>query len=273
MENELKKTGERVIVDEYSGSRSEFFIYQCHLATYQFAIPYVKNKKILEFGCGTGYGSNFLSNYCLDIKAVDISESAIEYAKNKYQNKNLSYNKIDDIEQEPLGFEDGTFDVVISFQVIEHIKNDKNYLSELSRVLKKGGVLILATPDKKYRLFPFQKPWNQFHIREYSMLALKDIVSKYFENYDGYHMSARADLIDMEIKRTKKLRMLSFPFTLFFIPEKIRIFIISFYKRLTRKNISNEGAKTEFNFDLNDIYIRKENTKSINLILVAIKSS
>lgn len=270
MVNKLNKTGERVIVDEYSSSRSEFFIYQCHLATYQFAIPYVKNKKVLEFGCGSGYGSHYLSKYCSDITAVDISESAIKYANEHYSNENLTYRKIQNIEREPLSFSDETFDVIISFQVIEHIAKEQKYLSELSRVLKKGGTLIIATPDKTHRLFSFQKPWNQFHTREYNMTELNGVVSNYFDKFDCYYMSAREDLIDMEIKRTKKLRILSLPFTLFFIPEKMRIFFISLYKKLVRKKTSN--GRDVFDFSINDIYITKDNNKSINLILVAIKS-
>lgn len=271
MVNKLNKTGERVIVDEYSGSRNEFFIYQCHLATYQFAIPHVKDKKTLEFGCGSGYGSHYLSKYCSDITAVDISESAIKYANERYSNENLTYRIIQNIEREPLSFSDETFDAVISFQVIEHIDKEQKYLSELLRVLKKGGILIIATPDKTHRLFSFQKPWNKFHIREYNMAELNGVVSNYFDKVDCYFMSARDDLIDMEIKRSKKMRILSLPFTLFFIPEKMRIFFISLYKKLTSKKISN--SKDVFDFGVDDIYITKDNKKSINLILVAIKNS
>ena len=53
--NELKKTGERVIEDKYKQSKNDYFIYLCHVATYNFVLPYIAGKSILEFGCGSGY--------------------------------------------------------------------------------------------------------------------------------------------------------------------------------------------------------------------------
>ncbi len=269
MSKNLEKTGERVIVDKYLSSRNEYFIYQCHMATYQFAVPYVTNKKVLEFGCGSGYGSDYISGYCSDITAVDISNSAIEFAKEKFKKKNLSFDKIEDIEKTPLKFDDNIFDIVISFQVIEHLSDDHAFLSELFRVLKKGGILLLATPDKTHRIFSFQKPWNRYHIREYSMSELKSRISEYFQVVDGYYMSARKDLIDMEITRTKKLRVLTLPFTLFFVPEFIRIFFITLLKKI-KVNKKEKNTKS-FDFNTEDIYLTKDNNKSINLLLVAKK--
>lgn len=268
MNTKLKKTGERVIANEYAGDINEFFIYQCHIATYEFAIPYLKNRKVLEFGCGSGYGSDYVADSCSEIVAVDISQEAVSYAKNNYRKKNLEYRCIDDIETTDLPFPDDTFDVAISFQVIEHLKSDKRFFEELSRVLKEGGLLIVATPDKTSRLFSFQKPWNQYHMHEYDMRTLESNTSQYFQVNKTLYMSARKDLVEMEIKRTKKLRMLTLPFTLWFMPDKLRSMFLTVLKKFNGKKAQE---KHEFDFDHNDIYLTKDHAQSINLIIVAAK--
>ena len=124
----LEKTGERVIEDEYKRSKNDYFIYLCHIATYNFALPYVKGKKILEFGCGSGYGSNILADYSSHVTAVDISLDAINYAKDKYTKSNLDFRRIGDINFNKMDLDDESFDVVVSFQVVEHLIDAGKYI-------------------------------------------------------------------------------------------------------------------------------------------------
>ena len=270
----LKKTGERVIEKEYMKCRSEYFIYMCHVATYNFVIPYVKGKNILEFGCGSGYGSHILADHCQHITAVDISSESILYAQDNYKSENLVFKQISNIENHPLEFDDDSFDVIISFQVIEHLSNDKAYINQLYRVLKENGKIIIVTPNKTYRLYSFQKPWNMYHIKEYNMKELSNTISNKFKIIDSLYMSARKDLIKMEINRTKKMRFLALPFTIFFIPEKIRIALLSFLKKITLKKHKSTTNTSVNNYDFNteDIYMTKSKINSINLIIVAEKT-
>ena len=270
----LKKTGERVIEKEYMQCRSEYFIYMCHVATYNFVIPYVKGKNILEFGCGSGYGSHILADHCQHITAVDISSESILYAQDNYKSENLVFKQISNIENHPLEFDDDSFDVIISFQVIEHLSNDKAYINQLHRVLKENGKIIIVTPNKTYRLYSFQKPWNMYHIKEYNMKELSNTISNKFKIIDSLYMSARKDLIKMEINRTKKMRFLALPFTIFFIPEKIRIALLSFLKKITLKKHKSTTNTSVNNYDFNteDIYMTKSKINSINLIIVAEKT-
>lgn len=78
----------------------------------------------------------------------------------------------------------GSIDVALSFQVIEHIgpKKVRDYLSETKRVLKDGGVFVVSTPNKKLRLLPFQKPWNPEHRKEHSYKEFKKVLMNVFEN-------------------------------------------------------------------------------------------
>ena len=74
-------TSERMNVDAYSKNLNDYIIYLTHMATYEFAEKYCKNKIVLDFGCGTGYGSYFISKIAKKVIAVDISKEAIDSCK------------------------------------------------------------------------------------------------------------------------------------------------------------------------------------------------
>lgn len=274
--SKLSCTGERVIEDDYKTSASRYLIYLFHLATYNFCLPYIKQNKVLEFGSGSGYGSYLISSGCQHITAVDISNDAIEYAKNKYKRDNLEFLKINNIESEPLPFEDNKFDTVISFQVMEHIKQADKYLSEIRRVLKKNGTLIIATPDRTSRLFPGQKPWNIYHVTEYSPESFYSAVARLFPDTELYGMSGREGIIDIELKRTRQLRLATYIFTFPLCPEWYRQTMLRLLKLLARfpaalrKKFHTDSPVIEtYEFTVDDIIINKGLDKSVNIISVA----
>ena len=69
----LTHSSERMIVEDYQSNQEVYLIYLIHIATYKFCIPYINNKKVLDYGCGTGYGTAMISNHCLEATGVDIS--------------------------------------------------------------------------------------------------------------------------------------------------------------------------------------------------------
>lgn len=118
-----------------------------HIQRYQFAKKYIKEMKVLDLGCGAGYGSFELKKLgAKSVVGIDNDSKAIEYAISKFKIENLKF-KIDNATN--LSFPDSTFDIVVSFEVIEHIKDYRKYLKEVFRVLKKGGYFIFSTPNAK----------------------------------------------------------------------------------------------------------------------------
>jgi 2-polyprenyl-3-methyl-5-hydroxy-6-metoxy-1,4-benzoquinol methylase len=81
----LEPTGERVIEEFYRSSPGNYLIYLFHMATYNFARDYVVDKHVLDYGCGSGYGTHHMASCCASIVGVDIAEDAIEYARMNYQ--------------------------------------------------------------------------------------------------------------------------------------------------------------------------------------------
>lgn len=268
-----KNTSERVIEEHYQLTRESYLIYLMHVATYNYALKYTSGKTVLDFGCGTGYGTAIIADNCASICGVDISDEAVAYSNDKYRRDNLAFQTIRKIEDAPLPFGDASFDVVLSFQVIEHIPDTLTYLEEILRVLKPGGTFIAATPDRHTRLLPLQRPWNKFHVHEYSDKELVGLVSRYFRDVQILNMSAAWPILDMELKRTKRLMWFTLPFTFPLAPEKYRILGLDFLKRLKGicSHKPNNLAHSTYEFDIKDIHIDTGLSPSLNLIVVARK--
>lgn len=269
---QLEPTGERVIEEFYLSSPWNYLIYLFHKVTYNFAHDYVVEKHVLDYGCGSGYGTHHMASCCASIVGVDIANDAIEYAQEHYRAPNLAYKRIEPAEQAPLPYPDASFDTVLSFQVIEHIADTSPYLSEIRRVLKPGGVFLCATPDRTTRLLPGQKPWNMWHIREYDAAGLESALAKYFQNIILQRMGGSRDVLDLEIRRTRWLQWLTLPVTLPFMPDAIRVVALKFLKKFSAQGRSKSTLQLhEFPFDESDLVIAPDAAPSVNLIAVAYK--
>jgi ubiquinone/menaquinone biosynthesis C-methylase UbiE len=94
-----------------------------------------------------------------------------------------------------LQFDNDTFDVVISFEVIEHILDYQKYLTEVTRVLRPGGIVILSTPNKLFTS-PNNQPVIRGHIKEFSAQEFKDVLSEYFPHVDMYGIKRKKRVED-----------------------------------------------------------------------------
>jgi 2-polyprenyl-3-methyl-5-hydroxy-6-metoxy-1,4-benzoquinol methylase len=135
-------TGERVIPGLVNDD-----LWSEHFARYAFARNFAKGKRVLDAGCGTGYGSAELAQTATEVTGIDIAAEAIEYANANYPLTNLRF-----IESSCLAvpFPAEAFDLVVAFEVIEHLTEYRNFLDECARVLTRKGVLIVSSPNKRY---------------------------------------------------------------------------------------------------------------------------
>ena len=215
MEN-LDSLGDHMVVDDYKStnksSKEDYVIYLMLMATYRWAESFVRGKRVLDFGCGPGYGSHFIAASADSVVGVDVSPESLEYARRTFPRDNLAFDVIDT--SCVLPYEDDSFDVVMSFQVFEHVEFPERYLQESRRVLKPGGVLLLVTPDRSTRLFPGQRPWNRWHLTEYGERSLTDIVRGVFSDVEMLKMSGRKDVIATELRRCQRMKWHPPPSTL-----------------------------------------------------------
>ncbi len=141
---------------------------------YRLATEYInKNDKLLDIACGNGYGLAYLSKYVKYVIGADISSEVILRAKEKFKKIYNIQLHVEDVTN--MTFKDNTFDIVTSFETIEHV-NPELYLLEIQRVLKSKGRFILSTPQNCLGHIPI----NAEHNHEYSLEEIRDITSKYF---------------------------------------------------------------------------------------------
>ena len=152
-------TGERVIPGEVDAD-----LFNEHWTRYLFARGYVSGKKILDAACGSGYGSALLGETAARVVGADISSDAVEYARSHYASPNTQFIQADCL---ALPFAPANFDLVIAFEIIEHIGDATGFLTEVRRVLAPDGILLISTPNRLYYTED-RGEVNPFHEREFS---------------------------------------------------------------------------------------------------------
>ena len=220
----METTNERHIITNECKNEAEHYSNLMHLGSYNFATKYIENKTVLNYGCGSGYGTYTLSKKAKFVIGIDISCDTIRYARHNYSSNNIDFKTMSSFNNKKFKEK---FDTITSFQVIEHVFNADEYLKNIYNLLKPGGIFLLTTPNKKNRLFPIiQKPWNIYHIKEYSEFSLKKILQKYYKKVDILNISAETSFVKHEIKRVKKQKIITLPFTLIFYPRFLIIFLL-----------------------------------------------
>jgi len=168
-------TGERVIPGQVNDD-----LWSEHVARYAFARPYVTSKRVLDAGCGTGYGSAEFAQSATEVTGVDIAADAIEYARANYPVAGLRF-----VESSctSVPFPAESFDVVVAFEVIEHLTDYRAFLDECARVLTREGLLIVSSPNKCYYASTrAQTGPNPFHEHEFEAEEFERELERVFPN-------------------------------------------------------------------------------------------
>lgn len=167
---ELDSNSERLCSDR----SAKALVIQEHIGRYVFASQFVKGKTVLDIASGVGYGSYYLSKSGATLViGADIAFDAIARAKKRYRSEGLCFLSADATK---MPFEDSAFEVVVSFETIEHIEQSETFLSECVRVLKNGGLFVCSTPNK--RVSRFYQP--DFHFKEFYPVEFFGLINKYF---------------------------------------------------------------------------------------------
>lgn len=166
-------TGERVIPGQVDPD-----LFNEHFARYAFATRLARSKRVLDIACGTGYGSSELAAVARSVTGVDVSEDAVEYARTHYTASNLQFQAAP---AEDLPFPDQSFDLIVAFEVIEHLHDPRALLAQARRLIAPHGQFIVSTPNRLYyEETRKQSGPNPFHTHEFEYEEFRAALSDFF---------------------------------------------------------------------------------------------
>lgn len=165
-----------------------------HLVAYQYAARLARGRRVLDAGCGEGFCTQVLADIAAEVVGVDYSPEAVAVARELWHKPNLAFRVVD-LARDP---DDGDhFDVVLSFQVLEHIYDDLAFVRRLASKLNTGGLLVITTPNVLYS--PSENPC---HVREYHAEQLRALLGAVFTKVEilGTFGSAEVTAFDRRRK-------------------------------------------------------------------------
>ncbi len=225
---------------------------RCQFA-YEFAIPYITGRKVLDVGCGNAYGTALMAKQASEITGLDYDAQTIDGNKKSYTSQsNLSFQQG---VIPPLPFPDNSFDVITAFQFIEHIHPRKEFLKECLRVVKPGGKILVTTPNAKKSLAR-----NPFHIFEYTFTEMKDEVGGLTKDFELKGLNGNEVVNGYYFQNEKFVRMIlkwdilglhkRLPASLLTVPYNL-------VTNLMRKNLK-EKVDTTTHITTKDFYLQDQ---------------
>ena len=194
------------------------------LAYLNFAKEYFQQKLVLDNGCGTGHGADFVAGCgARRVIGIDVSYSAVHQAKAEYSRPNLSFLVQNSLS---LAFPSASFDFVSSIEVIEHLADTEVYLSEIHRVLKSGGWAYLSTPNKAVSSPNMDRPSWPFHVKEFYLPEFRSVLTGIFDQVQIWGVRIPV----YESHPIRKLTKSPLSYVKHILPPKLRLGIAAFLR-------------------------------------------
>lgn len=162
-----------------------------HFQRYRFAGQFVSGRRVLDAGCGVGYGSKMLAEFgAMEVVAVDIAEEALSIARRSFTHPAVHYVQ-DDLES--LATQNSRFDVIVALESFEHLQRPGDFLRRAAELLCPSGVLICSTP-RGAGANSSHKPENRYHVAEYTSAEFAALLAMNFSDTRifGQHWTATA---------------------------------------------------------------------------------
>lgn len=249
-------TAERV-----SAEASDNFVFQRSLLAYHAAAERIASD-VLEIGTGSGYGIEVVAPHARQFVTVDKHVPAPELL----QLPNVEFRQA---EVPPLDFPDGSFDCVISFQVIEHIRRDGDFVCEIARVLRPGGRFIVTTPNA-----PMSLTRNPWHVREYTAEELRRLLAGSFSTVETLGVFGDEKVMDYyeenrrSVRRITRIDVLDLQHRL---PRRLLQLPYDLLNRLNRRKLLRQNTDLTTSIRMDDYRIGPVGADCFDLFYVATK--
>jgi len=164
----LPLTGERTV----PGLDEENYWFRRHEVVYERLLDRCADRVVLEAGSGEGYGADLIAGVARHVIGLDYDDSAVGHVRARYPRVDMRKGNLAEL---PL--EDGSVDVVVNFQVIEHLWDQAQFVDECARVLRPSGLLLMSTPNRITFSPGRDTPINPFHTRELNAAELTELLT------------------------------------------------------------------------------------------------
>ncbi len=162
------------------GTRADAVLH--HTKRYVFARQFCRGKRVVDIGCGTGYGCTFLSREAKQVVGLDLSPEAVQYAERAYGSGSIHRLAGD---ARAMGLRSGQFDAAVCFEMIEHVREHDLLLSEVRRLLRLDGTFVVSTPNKCIYDRPPQNE-NPYHVAMLELDEFQRLLERHFETVSVY---------------------------------------------------------------------------------------
>jgi len=171
----LRDTGERMIP---TGEGEVSYVFARHKFAYEQAKRYAQGCRVLDVGCGTGYGCKILSEVASSVVGIDYSAEAVAYCNANSTAPNVLFEHANATD---IAF-NREFDLALSFQVIEHHSNPPLFLKKIKQAVRPGGTILLTTPNAREPVRKGEE--NPFHENEMNYEQFKKLLSEHFSSFE-----------------------------------------------------------------------------------------
>ena len=169
----IEFTGERVIPGQVDPD-----LWAEHVSRYAFAARFASGARVLDLGCGAGYGTAELGSRARSATGIDLAPEAVAHATSAYRLANISFVPAS---VTAVPFRNGSFDLITAFEVIEHLDDWRALLSESRRLLHPNGVFLVSTPNKEYYTDSRGASGpNPFHTHEFEFDEFRGVLAEFF---------------------------------------------------------------------------------------------
>ena len=169
----IEFTGERVIPGQVDTD-----LWNEHFARYAFAARLARGKRVLDMGCGAGYGSAELAKHASKVTGLDVSSEAVSYAREHFPAGNVEFLESS---AAAVPCPDQCFDLIVAFEVIEHLAEWRRLLEEARRLMAPGGQFIVSTPNKSYyQATRAVSGPNPYHAHEFEFDEFREALAEFF---------------------------------------------------------------------------------------------
>lgn len=173
-----------------------------HESRYVWALPYVAGRRVLDFGCGSGFGSARMASVAAEVDGIDYSPSAVAFAHDHFGRPGVTFVAGDVTDPDVPRLLRPPYDTLVSFDVIEHVDRYLDFLSNAVVLLSDEGTALIGCPNR-WQTFALNQAWNPFHMQEFTPAQLRGLLDLFFGSVQVWSQEMTSPELSARIRRQR----------------------------------------------------------------------